>query len=131
MQPCWEIKMAIKSLDGVLTKKSHTQEKFTEEQVKDLIACADPELGYLHFARKFFYIQHAIKGKMLFEPFDYQVKLMQSYHDFRFNINLLPRQAGKCFSEKTTVRIKHKETSEEYDISIGDFFEMQKNNSQK
>ena len=84
-----------KSLDGVLTKKAHTQEKFTEEQVQDLLMCADPVEGYMHFARKYFYIQHPVKGKMLFEPFEYQVNLLHSYHDYRFNINMLPRQSGK------------------------------------
>lgn len=84
-----------KSLDGVLTKKAHTTEKFTEEQINHLLACADDEHGYLHFARNFFYIQHATKGKLLFEPFDYQVRLLNSYHHHRFNINMLPRQSGK------------------------------------
>jgi hypothetical protein len=84
-----------KSLDGVLTKKAHSKEKFTEDQVKHLLACADPVNGYLHFAKHFFHIQHPVKGKMLFDPFEYQERLLQSYHDFRFNINMLPRQSGK------------------------------------
>jgi Terminase large subunit, T4likevirus-type, N-terminal/Terminase RNaseH-like domain len=84
-----------KSLDGVLTKKAHTKESFTEEQVQHLLACSDPTTGYLHFAKTFFYIQHPVKGKMLFQPYDYQVGLLNSYHDYRFNINMLPRQSGK------------------------------------
>ena len=84
-----------KSLDGVLTKKAHSKEKFTEEQVNHLLKCSDPVNGYQYFAQHFFYIQHPVKGKMLFEPFEYQERLLQSYHDFRFNINMLPRQSGK------------------------------------
>jgi hypothetical protein len=84
-----------KSLDGVLIKKAHSKEKFTEEQVNDLLACADPENGYLYFAKKFFYIQHPVRGKVLFEPYEYQERLLASYHDYRFNINMLPRQSGK------------------------------------
>jgi hypothetical protein len=84
-----------KSLDGVLTKKAHSKETFTEEQVQHLLACADPESGYLYFAKNFFYIQHPVKGKLLFQPFEYQEGLLNSYHDFRFNINMLPRQSGK------------------------------------
>ena len=84
-----------KSLDGVLTKKAHTREQFTEEQMLDLALCADPDKGYLHFSQKFFYIQHAVKGKLLFEPFEYQERLLSSYHNHRFNINMLPRQSGK------------------------------------
>ena len=84
-----------KSLDGVLTKKAHSKEKFTEQQVEDLLMCADPKDGYLYFAKNFFFIQHPVKGKLLFEPYEYQVKLLESYHDYRFNINMLPRQSGK------------------------------------
>lgn len=84
-----------KSLEGVLTKKAHSKEKFTEQQVEDLLMCADPEDGYLYFAKNFFFIQHPVKGKLLFEPYEYQIKLLESYHDYRFNINMLPRQSGK------------------------------------
>tara|TARA_B100000424_G_C22944960_1_gene502893 strand:- start:4833 stop:6416 length:1584 start_codon:yes stop_codon:yes gene_type:complete len=84
-----------KILDGVLTKKANKQESFTNEQVEDLMKCMDPELGYLYFAKKFAYIQHPVQGKLLFEPYDYQEKLMDSYHNHRFNINMLPRQTGK------------------------------------
>jgi hypothetical protein len=84
-----------KSLDGVLTKKAHKQEKFTEEQINDLLLCSDPELGYMHFAKNFFYIQHPTRGKVKFEPYDYQDRLLHSYHDYRFNINMMPRQSGK------------------------------------
>jgi hypothetical protein len=88
-------KVMAKSLEGVLVKKAHTQEKFTEAQVQDLLMCADPVNGYLHFARTFFYIQHPVRGKVLFEPYEYQINLLSSYHDFRFNVNMLPRQSGK------------------------------------
>ena len=84
-----------KSLDGVLTKKAHTRETYTEQQIEDLAKCMDPETGYLHFAKKFAYIQHPTKGKLLFDPFTYQVRLLASYHNHRFNVNMLPRQTGK------------------------------------
>lgn len=87
--------MTSKSLDGVLIKRAHTKEQWTEEKIQDVLLCSDPEIGYLHFSKKFFYIQHAVKGKLLFEPFQYQERLMSSYHNHRFNINMLPRQSGK------------------------------------
>ena len=83
------------SLDGVLIKKANKQETFTNEQVEDLQKCMDPKSGYLYFARKFAYIQHPVKGKLLFDPFEYQLRLMHSYHNYRFNINMMPRQTGK------------------------------------
>ena len=87
--------MATKSLDGVLTKKAHTRDTYTEAQIEDLRRCMDPKDGYLYFAKKFAFIQHPVRGKLLFDPFAYQERLLQSYHDFRFNINMLPRQTGK------------------------------------
>ena len=84
-----------KSLDGVLTKKAHKQERFTEEQIGDLLACADTKTGYHYFSKHFFHIQHPVKGKVKFEPYNYQERLLDAYHNFRFNINMLPRQSGK------------------------------------
>jgi len=84
-----------KSLEGVLVKKAHTKEKFTEEQIEHLLKCSDPVTGYMHFVKHFFHIQHPTKGKVKFEPYEYQHRLLHSYHDFRFNINMMPRQSGK------------------------------------
>jgi len=83
------------SLDGVLIKKANRQETFTEEQIVDLQSCMDPDEGYLYFARKFAFIQHPVQGKLLFDPYEYQLRLMHSYHNYRFNINMMPRQTGK------------------------------------
>jgi hypothetical protein len=57
-----------KSLDGVLTKKANQRETYTEEQINDLMQCMNPDTGYLYFAEKFAYIQHPVKGKLLFDP---------------------------------------------------------------
>lgn len=84
-----------KSLDGVLIKKANQQETYTELQLDHIIKCMDPNDGYLHFAKNFAYIQHPVKGKLLFKPYEYQLRLMHSYHNYRFNINMMPRQTGK------------------------------------
>ena len=84
-----------KSLDGVLTKKANQRESFTESQIQDLSECMKKDLGYLYFAKNFAYIQHPVEGKLLFAPYAYQVRLLDSYHNHRFNINMLPRQTGK------------------------------------
>jgi len=84
-----------KSLDGVLTKKANQRETFTDAQIINLSKCMDPKDGYDYFARQFAFIQHPVKGKLLFDPYDYQTRLLNSYHNHRFNINMLPRQTGK------------------------------------
>ena len=84
-----------KSLDGVLTKKANKKESFSELQVQELMSCMDPDKGYLYFAEHFAFIQHPVQGKLLFDPYEYQLGLMDSYHSYRFNINMMPRQTGK------------------------------------
>jgi len=84
-----------KSLDGVLTKKANQREQFSEKQIDELAQCMDPKLGYKYFLENFYYIQHPVQGRLLFAPFDYQYRLLESYHNHRFNINMLPRQTGK------------------------------------
>jgi len=84
-----------KSLDGVLVKKAHSKTRYTKEQIEDLKACMDPTTGPKYFMDNFFYIQHPTKGKLLFQPFEFQERLVDSYHSYRFNINMLPRQTGK------------------------------------
>jgi len=87
-----------KGTDTVLVKKPHTRETFTEEQVQEFARCADPVTGPQHFMRHYFYIQHPTKGKMLYQPYDYQKRLIDTYHQNRFSISLMPRQTGKSTS---------------------------------
>lgn len=87
--------MAAKSLDGVLIKRANRQETYNNQHIEEFIKCLEPTRGYLHFVKNYFYIQHPVKGKMKFQPFEYQERLMASYHDHRFNINMMPRQSGK------------------------------------
>jgi len=84
-----------KSLDGVLTKRAHSKIKYTQEQLADFVDCADPITGPMHFLTNFFYIQHPTRGQLLYDPYDYQVGLIDTYHTNRFCVNLLGRQLGK------------------------------------
>lgn len=87
--------MATKSLENKLIKTAHTTQRFTEQDIEDLIRCQDLKDGPHYFLDNFFFIQHPVKGKLRYEAFDYQRRLIDSYHQHRFNINLLPRQTGK------------------------------------
>lgn len=87
--------MGSNNVDGIITKKPHTKETFSEKNIQELLKCMDPKDGYMYFAKNYAYIQHPVRGKLLFEPYDYQERLITSYHEHRFSINLLPRQSGK------------------------------------
>jgi hypothetical protein len=84
-----------KSLDGVLVKKAFAKQKYTLEEVKHLEACLDPITGPLYFCRNFLKIQHPVRGAIAFDPYEYQERLLQAYHDNKQCIAMLPRQMGK------------------------------------
>lgn len=87
-----------KSLEGVLIKPPHLRVNYTEQQLDEFIACADPASGPLYFMDHFFYIQHPTRGRMMYHPFEYQRRLIHTYHNYRYSISLMPRQTGKSTS---------------------------------
>ena len=86
------------SPEGVLIKSPHRRETFTEDQLTDFMHCADADSGPLYFMDHFFYIQHPTRGKLLYHPFDYQKRLIATYHNYRYSISMMPRQTGKSTS---------------------------------
>lgn len=87
-----------KSLEGVLVKAPHRRMPYTEQQVEEFVKCADPVAGPQYFMANFFYIQHPLHGKMLYQPYEFQERLIDTYHNYRFSISMMPRQTGKSTS---------------------------------
>jgi len=83
---------------ATLVKAPYRRQHWTDEQLTEFMACADPVTGPQYFMDNFFYIQHPVKGKMLYHPFDYQKRLIDTYHNHRFSISMMPRQTGKSTS---------------------------------
>lgn len=83
------------AMETVLIKKPNMQESYTETQLAEIIRCADPVNGPQYFLDNYFYIQHPTKGRMLYEPYEYQRRLVDTYHNYRYSISLMPRQTGK------------------------------------
>lgn len=86
------------TLDTVLVKAPHRRETYTDQELAEFAACADPVTGPLYFMDHYFWIQHPTRGKMLYQPFEYQRRLISTYHDYRYSISLMPRQTGKSTS---------------------------------
>ena len=73
-------------------KKANTPHEFTEEQVIEFIKCKnDP----VYFARNYIKIVSLDHGLVNFDMYPFQEKLIQNFHDNRFNICKMPRQTGK------------------------------------
>jgi len=83
------------TLESALVKKAHTPTLYTDQQLEDFARCADPVTGPAYFLDNFFFIQHPTRGRMLLHPFEYQLRLIDTYHNNRFSISMLPRQTGK------------------------------------
>jgi len=81
-----------------LVKTPYKNTVFTDEQLAEFVKCADPVSGPAYFMDNYFYIQHPTQGKMLYHPYDYQKRLIDTYHGHRFSISMMPRQTGKSTS---------------------------------
>jgi hypothetical protein len=87
----------LKPNDSII-KSPYQKVNMTEDQILEFARCADPESGPEYFMSNYFYIQHPVQGKMLYNPFEYQQRLIDTYHNNRFSISLMPRQTGKTTS---------------------------------
>ena len=87
-----------KSNEVVLVKPPHQRQVYTAQQIDEFRKCADPDTGPMYFMDNFFYIQHPTQGRMLYHPYDYQRRLIETYHNYRFSISMMPRQTGKSTS---------------------------------
>jgi len=91
--------MATNNSAPSLVKNPYTKTKFkNDKELQDFIKCCDPDTGYLYFMDNFFMIQHPTRGSMVYHPYDYQKRLIHTYHNYRFSISLMPRQSGKSTS---------------------------------
>ena len=73
-------------------KKANTQIDFTQDQIEEMIKCqADP----VYFAKKYVKIVNVDEGLVPFEMWPFQEKLINRFHENRFNICMMPRQTGK------------------------------------
>jgi hypothetical protein len=86
------------STDVTLIKAPYKPVSYNPTELQEFAACADPVGGPIYFMDHFFYIQHPTRGRMLYHPFEYQRRLIETYHDYRYSISLMPRQTGKSTS---------------------------------
>jgi hypothetical protein len=84
--------------ESTLVKAPYRQHHWTDDQLAEFMACADSVTGPQYFMDRFFHIQHPTRGKMLYHPFEYQKRLINTYHNYRYSISMMPRQTGKSTS---------------------------------
>ena len=73
-------------------KKANTSIEFTKDQIEEFIKCKEDPV---YFAKNYIRIVSLDKGLVPFEPYKFQEKLINRFHQNRFNICMMPRQTGK------------------------------------
>jgi len=82
--------MAIR-YDEQYVKRPRAELEYTPEQIVELQKCMQSVSYFLKYVK----IVNPDKGEIFFEPYDYQVELMEKFQEHRFNIGLCSRQSGK------------------------------------
>ena len=79
-------------LGNPLLKKANTPIEFSQEQILEFVKCKnDP----VYFAKNYIKIVTLDHGLQQFKPYGFQEKLIENFHNNRFNICKMPRQTGK------------------------------------
>jgi len=73
-------------------KKAHTPSRFTKKQIQEVMKCLESPK---YFIENYLKIVTIDKGLVPFEMYDFQRKMVDTFHDNRFTICKLPRQSGK------------------------------------
>ena len=69
-------------LGNPLLKKANTQIEFTQEQILEFMRCKDDPV---YFANNYIKIVSLDEGLTQFKPYDFQEKLINRFHENRFN----------------------------------------------
>ena len=73
-------------------KKANTPIEFTQDNIVEFLKCKnDP----VYFANQYIKIVSLDEGLVPFKQYPFQKKLIQNFHEHRFNICKMPRQTGK------------------------------------
>ena len=73
-------------------KKANTPIEFTKENIQEFLRCKDDPV---YFANNYIKIVSLDEGLVPFKQYAFQKKLIENFHEHRFNICKMPRQTGK------------------------------------
>lgn len=81
--------------EGGKVKPAGYKQEYTKENIVEILKCRkDP----IYFVKKYVYIEHPTKGRMLFDLFDFQESLITTYNSYNRVIAMLSRQCGKTIT---------------------------------
>lgn len=106
--------------------KSGVRHNWTPDMVLEYKRCMDDPI---YFAEKYIKIVHVDHGLIPIRLYDYQKEIITNTFECRNNIVCTSRQAGKCLHINTPIRLRNAKTGEIVEMTIGEFYEMQKANN--
>ena len=72
--------------------KANLKQSYTEEQIREIAKCMDDPI---HFIKEYTKIVNIDEGLVPFNMYDFQKRMVDTFHNNRFSICKLPRQSGK------------------------------------
>ena len=87
-----QLKQSDAYLSNPNLKRANTSIQWTEEQIIEFLKCKEDPV---YFAKNYIKIVSLDHGLVPFNLYKFQEKLIQRFHDNRFNICKMPRQTGK------------------------------------
>ena len=72
--------------------KANLKQEYTEEQIREIAKCMEDPI---HFIKEYTKIVNIDEGLVPFNMYDFQKRMVDTFHNNRFSICKLPRQSGK------------------------------------
>lgn len=98
-----------------IIKKGHADDVFDDHKKEELLKCSTSPL---YFIENYMQIQHPTKGRVPFEPFDYQREMITAFYEKKKSVVLASRQLGKCIYKSTIITYNNKK------INIGSLINL-------
>ena len=105
-------------------KRLGVEISYTEEQVAEIVKCSEDPI---YFIKNYVKIVNVDKGLIPFDMWPFQENMVNTFHNNRFCIAKMPRQVGKCLQLNTPIRLRNKRTGKIIEMTIGEFYEQQRN----
>jgi hypothetical protein len=105
-------------------KRLGVEISYTKEQIAEIVRCSEDPI---YFIKNYVKIVNVDKGLIPFDMWPFQENMVNTFHNNRFCIAKMPRQVGKCFYINTPIRLRNKRTGEIIEMTIGEFYEQQRN----
>jgi hypothetical protein len=77
--------------DDSRVKRPHAEHEYTDEQILELEKCSNDVYEFIKHVK----IVHPDKGEVVFEPYNYQTRVLDILKNERFSCFLMSRQLGK------------------------------------